>query len=104
MSVLADGTDIFTGEDFKIAVRKLVDSNSGYYSYRDLYLELGNGDVAAGKKKISALIEKNVLHFRPQSLMARDLIPYPSYDVVTATGTPALRAMELIIKDKKPIN
>ena len=100
MSVLADGTDIFKKEDFKIAVRKLVDSKSGYNSYRDLYLELGKGDDDAGKKKVSALIEKNVLHFRPQSQMARDLIPYPSYSVVTATGSPALRAMELIINDK----
>jgi hypothetical protein len=104
LSVLADGTDIFTEEDFKIAVGKLVNSKFGYYSYRDLYTELGKGDKDVGKKKVSALIKKNVLHFRPISNMARDLIPNPPYQVVTATGAPALRAMELIVNDQKTVN
>ena len=70
LSVLADGTDIFTEEDFKIAVGKLVNSKFGYYSYRGLYTELGKGDKDVGKKKVSALIKKNVLHFRPISNFA----------------------------------
>jgi uncharacterized protein YjbK len=102
LSLLQIGTDAFTAQDFKIAAGRLVNSENGYYSYRDLYLELGKGDVDAGKKKISALIERNVLHFRPASKMARDLIPFPNYRVVTATGTPALRAMEIIVNPKKP--
>ena len=104
LSVLADGTDTFSDEEFKIAVGKLVNSKNDYISYRDLYLELGRGDKAAGKKSISALIEKNVLHFRPSSTMARDLIPHPTYNVVTATGAPALRAMEIIVNDQKLVN
>ena len=92
------GTDTFTGKDFQYAVGSLINSKTGYYSYEGLYLELGDGNTDAGKKKVSALIKKNVLHFRPASKMARDLIPYPPYRVVTATGTPALRAMELILK------
>ena len=34
------------------------------------------------------------------SSMARDHNPHPNYNVVTATGTPALRVMELVVKDQ----
>jgi peptide subunit release factor 1 (eRF1) len=33
--------------------------------------------------------------------LARDIIPHPLYGIVTATGTPSLRAMELIVKEKR---
>ena len=100
MSYLESGCTSFTAQDYKIAVSNLVNSKSGFYSFKDLYVELGKGDNDVGKLKIAGLIRENVLHYRPESDFARDLIPFPDYDVVTATGTPALRAMELIVGPK----
>ena len=62
----------FTKEELLIAIRRVVESNVGYYSYKKLSEELGGNDSSIGRKKISALIEKNVLHYRPPSPMARD--------------------------------
>jgi hypothetical protein len=100
LSILKYGCSDFNKEDFRVAVGRLFNSRHGYYPYEDLFIELGKGDTEVGKKKISALIKRNVLHFRPASDLARDLIPFPDYNVVTATGTPALRAMERIIHGK----
>lgn len=49
---------------------------------------------------MSDLIAKNVLHFRPESNLARDLIPRPDVRAGTATSEPALRAMALAIQNK----
>lgn len=94
----------FTKDQFEFAVEKLLDRNHGYYSYKALSFELGDGDEDEGQEIVSALIAENILHFRPTSKMARDLIPYPPYSVVTAISQPALRAMELIMNEKKAGN
>jgi hypothetical protein len=92
-------SEVFSAKDCQDAMRRLIDSKTGYYSYDKLCIELGKGDGLAGKKTMSALIEWGVLDFRPTSKLARDLIPAPQCKVVTATGEPALRAMELIISE-----
>ncbi|KNZ61373.1 uncharacterized protein VP01_140g6 [Puccinia sorghi] len=45
------------------------------------------------------MIERNFLHFRPVSNFSRDLIPLPLIPVVTAQSEPALRAMEMFVKN-----
>ena len=59
LSYLSDGSNTFTKVDFKIAAERLVNAEHGYYTFKDLYLELGNNNADAGKKNISALIGKN---------------------------------------------
>ena len=97
LTSIARGKYLFSRDDFYSVLNKLIDSKYGYYDYDKLCDEI---EV----EKVSALIEKNVLHFRPISNFARDLIPFPSYKVVTATGTPALRAMELTVNAKNKVN
>jgi hypothetical protein len=54
LSVDVAHSDIYTKEDFKIAIRQLVESKNGYYSYRNLYLEHGQGkdDKGVSEKDI----------------------------------------------------
>ena len=51
-----------------------------------------------GVDKVSALIRDNVLHYRPSSKLARDLIPPPNCAVVTAPSQPALLAMKHLLE------
>lgn len=94
LTSLSRRTNVFSRKDFIAVLTKLTGTKEVYCNYDNLCEEIGD-------EKISALIEKNVLHFRPPSTMARDLIPCPHYNVFTATGAPALRAMELIVKSVK---
>ena len=80
----------FTKKELSVVLEKLTRSKYGYLKYDQLCDEIG-------LPQVSALIQKNVLHHRPVSRFARDLVPFPPDRVVTATGTPALRAMELIV-------
>ncbi|KNZ55644.1 hypothetical protein VP01_2623g1, partial [Puccinia sorghi] len=48
---------------------------------------------------IEEMIERNFLHFRPVSDFSRDLIPSPLIPVVTAQSEPALRVMEMFVKN-----
>jgi hypothetical protein len=94
LTALSRRNNVFSRQDFFDVLKDITDLKYGYRDY----------DKLCGKfeqDKISALIERNVLHFRPVSDMARDLVPFPDYNVVTATVAPALRAIELIVA-KRP--
>ena len=101
LSRIAHGTALFSAKDVQYTMSKLVNSETGYYSYNALVNELGEGDMEVGKKKVSGLIAKHVLHSRPPSKMAQDLDPFPDYKVITASGVPGLRAMEILLKNKQ---
>lgn len=94
LTSIARRNNIFSRDDFIKALNAVVNSGCGYYDYDQLCAEIG-------EEQVSALIAKNVLHYRPESDMSRDLVPYPKIPVVTAPSEPALRAMELIIQNKK---
>ena len=76
----------YTKDDFIWAIRQLADSSSGYVKYKVMLDRIG-------EEKASALIRDNVLHYRPASELARDLVPPPKCSVVTAPSQPALLAM-----------
>lgn len=80
----------YTEEEFKTVLKSLTQSNSGYIEYNPLVEILG-------EEKVSALIRDNVLHYRPPSELARDLIPPPDCAVVTAPSQPALLAMKHLL-------
>ena len=80
----------YTEKDFNLAIKQLADSPSGYMSCQMMINQLS-------EEKVSALIRDNVLHYRPQSKLARDLIPLPEEDVVTAPSQPALLAMKYLL-------
>ena len=81
----------YTKDDFNYAIKQLADSPSGYVSCQMMVNEIS-------EKKVSALIRDNVLHYRPPSQLARDLIPPPEEDVVTAPSQPALLAMKHLVE------
>ncbi len=81
----------YTEEEFKTVLEGLTLSNSGYIKYKPLVKILG-------EEKVSALIRDNVLHYRPPSELARDLIPPPDFAVLTAPSQPCLLAMKYLLK------
>ena len=81
----------YTKDDFNWAISQLAGSNTGYVSWQIMVDKIG-------EEKVSALIRDNVLHYRPRSKLARDLIPPPEEDVVTAPSQPALLAMRHLLK------
>lgn len=83
--------DGYTEEDFKTALTELTSSPSGYISYEPLVRKLT-------KEKVSALIRDNVLHYRPPSEFAGDLIPTPDFSVLTAPSQPCLLAMKYLLE------
>ena len=83
---------IFSTNQVLEVFKMLTSSQSGYLNYEAV--------VAHFKEMVvEQIIHSNILHFRPSSDFACDLQPIPKYDLVTASGHPALRAMELLIKD-----
>jgi len=98
MKKLSLSSEIYSEDDFALALRKLTESQSGFISYNILCKELGGNDGnVTGMNKVSALISNNILHYRPPSNFARDLVPPPTSEVITAPSQPALRAMELFL-------
>lgn len=81
----------YSKEDFNWAIQQLADSPSGYVQWQMLVDEIGDD-------KVSALIRDNVLHYRPPSEFARDLIPTPDFSVLTAPSQPCLLAMKRLLK------
>ena len=86
-----DNKRIYSVEDVAKVFEMLTTSESGYLSY-DVLCRL------LGKKKVQALIAQNVLHYRPKSDFARDLIPYPTEPVLTATSAAHRMAMKLVLE------
>lgn len=84
-------TSLYSVEDVAMVFKKLTTSDTGYISCEKLCDELG-------EEKVDALIAKNILYFRPESDFARDLIPFPSEDVLTATSSAHLVAMKFLLE------
>ncbi|KAL5499647.1 hypothetical protein EMCRGX_G011100 [Ephydatia muelleri] len=84
---------IFSTNQVLEVFKMLTSSQSGYLNYEVVTAHFKEQMV------VEEMIHRNILHFRPSSDFARDLQPIPEDDVVTASGHPALRAMELLIKD-----
>ena len=80
----------YSKDDFNWAIGQLANSPSGYVNCQFMVDTIG-------EEKVSALIRDNVLHYRPPSDLARDLIPLPEEDVVTAPSQPALLAMKHLL-------
>ena len=81
----------YSRDEFKNVLFQLTSSKNGFIDHSPL-LDL------LGEDKVSTLIRDNVLHYRPSSDFARDLIPFPEDDVVTATSQPALHAMRYLLE------
>ena len=86
-----DDKRIYSVKDVAKVYEMLTTSESGYLSYEVLCGLLG-------KKKVQAMIAQNVLHYRPKSDFARDLIPYPTEPVLTATSAAHRMAMKLVLE------
>jgi len=86
-----DDKRIYSVEEAAKVFEMLTTSKTGYLSYEVLCRLLG-------KKKVEALIAQNVLHYRPKSDFARDLIPYPTEPVLTATSAAHQMAMKLVLE------
>src|SRR5436305_5059897 len=88
LSILEDellgGGRPYDAKDARDIFKTITASPTGYLIHQDVV------DMF-GKEKASKMVEHNLLHYRPRSTFARDLQPFPSYPVVTATGHPAVR-------------
>ncbi len=67
-----------------------MNSGCGYVSYDTI-------SSIVGSVQVEKMIEQNIIHYRPETDSYTDLQPSPEIAVVTATGTPALRAMEALL-------
>ena len=74
------------------AFSAIVESKCGYVTVRSLNRRIG-------ASKVQEMIQQNLIYLRPQSTFCSDLQPPPNGDVITATGTHALRAMEMIVSE-----
>jgi len=82
---------LYSVEDVAMVFEKLAASDAGYINCEELCGVLGD-------EKVEALIAQNVLHYRPESDFARDLIPYPTEPVLTATSAANRMAMKLVLE------
>ena len=55
------------------------------------------------ERKKLALIERNILVYRPSSEFSRDLTLAPGQAVLTAEGQPAVRAMEIVLREESRV-
>mgnify|MGYP006374400379 CR=1 FL=1 len=86
MNVPCEGThssQIFSTKQVLEVFKMLTSSKSGYLMYLEVVAHFKDERVA------KEMIHRNILHFR-------DLQPTPQSYVLTASGHPALRAMELL--------
>lgn len=80
---------------FKV-MEAIVHSKCGYVPFQTL------ADLEeVGFAQLVAMIEENIVYYRPQSAFYTDLEPAPCSAVVTAAGAHALRAMEALIATKR---
>lgn len=77
----------YSKEDFDFAIGLLADSPYGYVSFLRMVDQIC-------EEKVRSLSREYVLHCRPPSDLARDLILPPENEVVTALSQPALLAMK----------
>ena len=84
---------IFSKNQVLEVFKMLTSSKSGYLMYQEVIAHFKDERV------VEEMIHRNILHFRPSSDFARDLQPTPDSNIVTASGHPALRAMELLLKE-----
>jgi hypothetical protein len=86
-----DDKHIYSVKDVATVYEMLTTSESGYLGYADLCHSLG-------MEKVQALIAQNVIHYRPKSDFARDLVPFPTKPVLTATSAAHRLAMKLVLE------
>ena len=84
---------IFSKNQVLEVFKMLTSSKSGYLMYQKVIAHFKDERV------VEEMIHRNILHFRPSSDFARDLQPTPDSNIVTASGHPALRAMELLLEE-----
>jgi hypothetical protein len=84
-----DDKRIYSVKEAANVFKMLTTSKTGYLSYEVLCRLLG-------KKKVQALIAQNIVHYRPKSDFARDLIP--TEPVLTATSVAHRMAMKLVLE------
>lgn len=90
---------IYSVEDVAMVFEKLTASDVGYINYDEFCGVLGQERTFSRKIRIvAALIAKNILHYRQVSGFARDLIPYPTEPVLTATSAAHRIAMKLVLE------
>ena len=87
MHEMLDGQRAYGPETLKKVMLMLIESAGGYIDYTDTV-------KACGRAAIHAMIQRNILHYRPPSDFTRDLVPSPEVPVLTPQSVPALRAME----------
>lgn len=72
----------------------ILKSDQNYVPYQDLVFKLG-------EKKVDQMIERSLLYYRPVSgfrnKFIRDILPVPNFGTVTASGVPALLAMQILV-------
>ncbi len=72
----------------------ILQSDNKYVPYQDLVFKLG-------ERKVDQMIERNLLYYRPvsgfRSKFIRDILPVPDFGIVTASGVPALLAMQILL-------
>jgi hypothetical protein len=89
-----DQAKVYNPDEVSKIFELLVNSEGGYVPYEDV-------ESRFGKVKIEAMIRRNILHYRPDSTFSRDLQPNPDFEVVSAIGVPALRAMEQLLERRR---
>ena len=82
---------LYSVEDVAMVFEKLTASAAGYINCEELCGVLG-------EDKVEAMLARNILHYRPKSDFARDLIPYPTEPVLTATSAAHRLAMKLVLE------
>ena len=90
---LLGSASTYSGNEATEVFKELIESPGGYVPYAKLRKKYGD-------KKVREMIARNVLHYRSESMFARDLDPAPTEAVVTPTGQPALRAMEILLEQE----
>jgi hypothetical protein len=82
---------VYNPKDLIQIFEMLLDDGCGYVQYDAVVSRFG-------MRKTEAMINRNIIHYRPSATFSRDLQPIPDFGVVSAIGVPSLRAMEQLLE------